>query len=204
MIRHGETDYNLDGRYQGQSDIPMNETGLRQTRALARRMAAMELDVLYASDLNRAQTCARLIAGGRTVVLDPRLREVDVGRVVSLTDEQIAQREPAFWAAFQADRNSTPFPGGESAYAVQKRGLEVFATIHERYPQGRVAVVTHGGLITMLVADLLGIPLSERRRLVSNNCGLTVVEWALAHRRLRSFNDTGHLEQPPCEMRTGA
>ncbi len=194
IVRHGETDYNLSGRYQGQSDLPMNETGLLQTEALARRFAKIKLDVIYTSDVARAQTCARRIAGARTtVVLEPRLREIDVGRVQGLTDEEIARREPTFWAAYQQDRDRTPFPGGESSADVQRRVLEAFRTIHERYPDGHVGVVTHGGPINMVVADVLGLPLPERRRLVPDNCGLTVVEWSGEDRRVRSFNDVGHL-----------
>lgn len=202
IIRHGETEYNRNGRYQGQSDIPLNETGRAQSRALASRLAATPLDVIYASDLVRAQETARTIAGGRTVVLDPRLREVDVGRVVGLTREEIIQREPAFWSAYGREPDRTPFPGGESACDVQRRALEVFRAIRERYSEGRVAVVTHGGLIKMLVADVLGLSLAERHRVALDNCGLSVVEWGESFRRLRSLNDTGHLNQAPCELRT--
>lgn len=204
IIRHGETDFNRSGRYQGQSDVPMNPEGRRQCRALADRMARAELDIIYSSDLARAQECARIIACGRTVALDPRLREIDVGRVVGLDAQEIAEREPAFWAAFQQERDRTPFPGGESALDVRRRALEAVSAIHERYPDGRVAVVTHGGLITMLVAEVLSLPLSQRRRLVPENCGLTLLQWSRDRQRLRSFNDTGHLAEAPCDLRTEA
>lgn len=200
IIRHGETDFNKDGRYQGQTEIPLNATGRLQSQALAGRMAKVELDVIYSSDLIRAQETARLIAHGRQVLLDPRLREIDVGRVAGLTDAEIARREPAFARARQEDEDRTPFPGGESALDVQRRALEVFEQIHRRYPAGRVAVVTHGGLIKMVVAAVLGLPVSLRHRVIFGNCGLTVVEWGPERRRVRALNDTGHLVTAPGDL----
>lgn len=201
VIRHGETDYNRNGRYQGQSDVPLNGEGRSQCRALAARMSAIPLDVVYTSDLSRAQECARMIAGDHTVVLDTRLREVNVGRCTGLTVAEIAAREPDYYAAMKADPDSTPFPGGESAHDVKQRTLEVFAAIRARYPQGQVAVVTHGGVIKLLVGEVLGLPMSERHRMVLENCGLTLIEWGNDVRRLRSLNDTGHLATPPSAVK---
>lgn len=202
IIRHGETDFNRDGRFQGQTDVPMNQLGRRQSEAVAARLAAVPLDVVYSSDLARAQECARIIAGPRTVVLDPRLREAHVGRVAGLTQAQIAVREPDYAAAFARDPDATPFPGGESALDVCRRAMEAFRTIVERYPDGRVAVVTHGALIKMVIADVLALPLPERHRTVFENCGLSVVEWGPQRRRIKSLNDTGHLAEAPSEVRT--
>lgn len=202
LIRHGETDYNRTGRYQGQTEITLNERGRQQCRLLAARLAGEPLDVIYSSDLGRAQECARLIAGGRPVALDPRLREVDVGRVVGLTAPEIAAREPAFWAAFQRDREQTPYPGGESAVDVLRRAREALAAIEARYPDGRVGVVTHGGVIALVVGEAMGAPLAYRGRLVTSNCGITVLERKEGRVRLHSFNDTAHLNGAVGELLT--
>ncbi len=201
VIRHGETDYNRNGRYQGQSDVPLNAEGRNQCRTLAARMSAIPLDVVYTSDLSRAQESARMIAGAHTVVLDTRLREVNVGRCIGLTAAEIAAREPGFYAAMKTDPDGTPFPGGESNYDVKLRTLEAFSAIRARYPEGRVAVVTHGGVIKLLVGEVLGLPMSERHRILLENCGLTVIEWGNDLRRLRSLNDTGHLATPPSDVK---
>jgi broad specificity phosphatase PhoE len=201
VIRHGETDYNHDGRYQGHTDVRLNNKGREQSEALAKRMALLPFRLLYSSDLSRAQETARMIATGREVVLDPRLREVDVGRVAGLTNPEIAQREPQFWAALAHQPDLTPFPGGECAHDVQRRALEVFGVIGSRYPDGDVAVVTHGGLIKMLASHVLGLPLKERHRLLFDNCSLTIIEWGEDRMRVRALNDTGHLVQAPCDVR---
>lgn len=195
IVRHGETEYNKNGRYQGQTDIPLNDAGRRQTAFVAARLKQIKLDVIYSSDLARALETARACAFGRTIVQDQRLREVHVGACAGMTTQEIAERYPQYWAAQLADPIGTPFPGGESAAQVQDRVLQAMDAIHRRYPEGEVGIVTHGGVVKSIVAAVLDLPLAVRKRIVLDNCSLTVVEWNGDQRRLRSLNDTGHLDQ---------
>lgn len=201
IIRHGETDYNKNGRYQGQMDIPLNDDGRRQSEMAAARMAGINLDVIYASDLCRAQETARIIARGRMVALEPRLREIHVGRVMGMNNEEIKREFPDFWAANLADPDNTRFPGGENAVEVQVRTMAALTDMQARYPQGNVAVVTHGGVIKVIVAAIMEVPLAIRPKIVLDNCSLTVAEVGDRGRRIRSLNDTGHLVQAPCDVR---
>jgi broad specificity phosphatase PhoE len=201
IVRHGETAYNKNGRYQGQMDVPLNAEGRLQSQAAAARLAQIPLDVIYASDLSRAQETARMVAGRRTVLLDPRLREINVGRIQGLSVPEIAEREPAFWALLQQDPEGAVFPGGENARQVQERAVAAVEAISARYPEGRVGLVSHGGVIKCIAAAVIGLPLSARSRIVIDNCSLTIVEWNGAQRRLRSLNDTGHLAQAPSEVK---
>lgn len=201
IIRHGETDYNKNGRFQGQLDIPLNDDGRRQSGLLSVRMGLLPLDVIYASDLMRAQETARIVARGRMVALEPRLREIHVGQVMGMNSEEIKRGFPEFWAAQQQDPDRTPFPGGENAVELQVRAMEALTAMAARYPQGNVAVVTHGGVIKVIVAAVMEMPLAIRPKIVLDNCSLTVVEWSERGRRVRSLNDTGHLVQAPCDVR---
>ena len=201
IIRHGETDYNRDGRYQGQSDVPLNDDGRRQSQALASRMAGVALDQIYASPLGRAHETARAMAAGRQISLDDRLLEVNVGQVVGMSTAKIAGAYPEFAAAYRRDPDRTPFPGGESASDVQVRSLEAIGEIHQRFPHGRVALITHGGVIKTIVMHVLGMPLSDRNRIVLNNCSITIVEWGARRQRLWSLNEMGHLDQEPQEIK---
>ena len=200
IIRHGETDWNKAGRYQGQTDIDLNDEGRRQSAAVGRRMATVPLDALYASDLTRARETATALAGGRPVVAEPRLREVHAGRCQGLLHTEICGQEPEYWAAVQQDPDNTPFPDGESAVQLQQRAMACLEEIAARHPGGKVAVVTHGGVIKAIVAAVLGAPLAIRPRFSLENCSVTVVERRPDGWRLKSLNETAHLEQAPAEV----
>ena len=201
IVRHGETDYNKNGRYQGQTDIPLNDLGREQTRYVGQRLAAVALDAIYSSDLSRAYETARAVAAGRPIQLEPRLREIHVGRVAGMSHQEIEASEPAFWAALKADPERVPFPEGESALDLQKRAVEALEAIAASHPEGHVAIVTHGGVIKAMVAAVLGLPLAARNRIVLENCSLSVVRWQGDRRQLRSLNDTGHLPSAPSAVR---
>ncbi|MGE5676335.1 MAG: histidine phosphatase family protein [Mycobacterium leprae] len=201
IVRHGETEYNRSGRYQGQTDIPLSPDGRQQIRALVPRLSRLPLDVIYTSDLSRALETARIFARGRMIIQDPRLREVNVGLVAGLSPSEIAAAYPEAWAAMQQDPAGARFPEGESAVEVQDRVMKALADIHRRFPDGNVAVVTHGGVVKTIAAAVLELPLERRSRIVLDNCSLTVVKWGQNGLQLVSLNDTGHLPQAPTPVK---
>ncbi len=145
-MRHGETDWNREGRYQGHADPPLNEAGRSQARELARSLEELELDVVYTSDLRRAAETAEIIAAARGVPLsrDPGLREIDVGSWSGLTRAEIEER----------------FPGddthdGESRDAHRERVVRAVTAIAERHAGGRVLIVSHGGSLRTLLSHAL-------------------------------------------------
>jgi probable phosphoglycerate mutase len=141
VVRHGETDWNRDGRYQGHADPPLNDAGREQARELARALADQPLDVAYTSDLRRAAETARIIVAGRGVKLveDPGLREIDVGSWSGLTRAEIEERFPG------ADEHD-----GESRDDHLARVLAAVLKIARRHPGERVLIVSHGGSIGTL------------------------------------------------------
>jgi len=126
LVRHGETDWNADGRLQGHTDRPLSEFGRRQARQLAEELADEELDAIYASDLSRARETAQVVGArlGLAAVLDPDLREKDWGTWEGLTAVEREQVELA----------------GESTEAHKDRVLGALKRIAERHPGGRVLV----------------------------------------------------------------
>jgi broad specificity phosphatase PhoE len=141
LVRHGETEWNRERRYQGHADPPLNDAGREQARELARRLADMPLDVAYTSDLRRAAETARIVLEGRGVPLveDPGLREIDVGSWSGLTRDEIEER----------------FPGdtehdGETRDEHLGRVLAAVEEIAGRHPGQRVLIVSHGGSIRTL------------------------------------------------------
>jgi broad specificity phosphatase PhoE len=153
LVRHGETDWNAEGRLQGQTDRPLSDFGRRQARQLADEMADEELEAIYSSDLSRARETAAIVAErlGLPVVLDPDLREKDWGSWEGLTS---------------VERDRVEFVG-ESTEEHRERILRALRRISERHPgDGRVLVVTHGGSMRRVQTAALGWALP-----VVENCG---------------------------------
>jgi alpha-ribazole phosphatase len=146
LIRHGETDWNIEGRYQGQSDVPLNSTGIKQAQDLAQQLRHEPLDAIYSSDLARAKGTAEILSriNGAPLFLDPRLREIDQGEWEGMLFQDIRSR---FTEAFE-ERLRDPLqvapPGGETVGQVRQRVLEAVDEIVDHYPRGLVAIVSHG------------------------------------------------------------
>jgi probable phosphoglycerate mutase len=155
LIRHGETDWNLEGRWQGHADVPLNELGLRQARLLGQRLAreGVRFDAIYSSDLARAfQTAWELGAAVKVPVqLLPPLREIDLGAWSGLTYPEIQQRFPAE-VALLAQNQDVPRGGGETMAALRKRVSEAVTAICAHHPGETLALVTHGGCVRALLA----------------------------------------------------
>jgi broad specificity phosphatase PhoE len=159
LVRHGETDWNAEGRLQGQTDRPLSDFGRRQARGLADELHDEKLEAIYSSDLARARETAEIVGGrlGLPVVLDPGLREKDWGTWEGLT-------------AIERDRVEFV---GESTEAHEGRILAALRRIAERHPgDGRVLVVTHGGSMRRVQTVALGMALP-----VVENCGRWLCAW---------------------------
>jgi 2,3-bisphosphoglycerate-dependent phosphoglycerate mutase len=158
LVRHGETDWNAEGRLQGHTDRPLNEYGRRQAAALAERLADDGIDAVYSSDLSRARETADIVAGrlGLPVVLEPGLREKNWGSWEGLTP---------------LERDAVEYVG-ESTEAHRERTLRALREIAEQHPGARVLVVTHGGSMRRAQAAVTGFALP-----VVENCG----RWDVAY-----------------------
>lgn len=145
LARHGETDWNRDGRVQGHSDPPLNEMGRLQALALAEALAVRPLTAVYSSDLARARETAAAVATplGLDVHADPDLREKFFGSWEGLTDVEIAKRFPAAARGQWGD--------GETTEDVAQRALAALGRIVAAHPDGTVLVVSHGGAIRAML-----------------------------------------------------
>jgi probable phosphoglycerate mutase len=155
LARHGETDWNAAGRWQGHTDVPLNATGRAQALALAERLRREGIAAIASSDLARARTTAQIVAralGLELAIVDPGLREQRFGLFEGLTPSECERRHPEEWARYAADPRLGP-PGGESRSALLERLLHAVHRVGERLAPPPL-VVTHGGAIRALVAGL--------------------------------------------------
>lgn len=169
VARHGQTAWNATGRYQGQTDIPLDDTGRRQARALAGHLSDEPIRAIYASDLRRAHETAEIVAERHdcSVQADPRLREISFGRWEGRTHQEIEDHESQALAAWHDDPMNARPPRGETLAQVVSRVAPVLAELTSRHSGQIALIVGHGAALRLLVCLALGLepPIYWRFRL---------------------------------------
>jgi alpha-ribazole phosphatase len=158
LIRHGQTDWNVSGRWQGQAAVPLNELGRQQAALLGEhlRSAAHEISAIFSSDSSRAAETAELITAhiGKPIQLDPRLREIDLGEWQGMTNEEVEAWDIERVKYVRSDSFNIPRPGGESFSQVADRALTAIQEFVAQHPDGHILVVSHGGTIRAMLTRL--------------------------------------------------
>jgi broad specificity phosphatase PhoE len=189
LVRHGETDWNAARRWQGRDDPPLNDSGRTQAEQLAAEIEGEQIDAVYASDLRRAMETAQIVAARLDLpvcALDG-LREIDVGSWSGLTREDLETRFPEQLAR-HLESWGTGWEDGESPEELSERVLAAAGKITKEHPDGRVLVVTHGGVIRALTAIAHGVPFGDFTRggVAFPNC--CVVRFACENGGFRSLD----------------
>jgi 2,3-bisphosphoglycerate-dependent phosphoglycerate mutase len=199
FIRHGETDWNRQQRFQGQIDVPLNATGRAQAARLAHRLGAEPWDLMVASDLVRTQeTAAPLAAAWKTTpMLDAGFREQSFGVLEGLDVPAIKASHAELWTQWLEHRADFQLPGGESLRHFHRRVMQAVEATVTRHAGARIAVVTHGGVLDMLWRSANGLPLDGLRRCEIPNTGLNRLRWVDGHLVIDSWADAAHLEGLP-------
>ena len=180
FVRHGETAWNIDRRLQGHLDVPLNEVGRRQAGQVAEALANERFDAIYSSDLSRAMDTARAIAArcGGEVQGTERLRERNYGIFQGLTHKEGAARYPEEHARLMArEPDHIPTEGGESMRMFSERIRTLADELATRWPDGRVLVVTHGGVLYALRNFITGAGLSAPRDFTIPNAGINRIRY---------------------------
>ena len=194
LVRHGETEWNVQRRYQGQSDVPLSEFGRQQAVLIAERLAGQTFDVVYASDLKRAWETASIIANRSNleVISEPRLRELKFGILEGLTFEEAEEKYPEMIAAWLEDFNNTP-EGGETINQFNARIVALLDDLKDKHDEQVVLLVGHGGSLSEILRVVLGLSRQKRWYIEMENASLSEVSIAEDYISLRRLNDTCHL-----------
>ena len=192
LARHGQSVSNAIRRFQGAQDVALSPLGMRQAEALGQAVSRRAIAHVYVSPFERARHTARIVLTGLdlplTVVDD--LRELSLGEWEGCTVEEIRTRPGDPYARWVRDPVQCPPPGGEPLADVQARVLRAVERITAAHPNGDdVLIVSHGGVISALLAHCFGLPLSSIWRIAVANCSLSEI----APPRVVSVNETGHL-----------
>jgi alpha-ribazole phosphatase len=195
LARHGEVLHAAEGRFFGHMDIALSPAGLAQAAALGERLGAEPIEAVYASDLLRAQQSAAPLAAARrtSVVAVPPLREMAMGRWEGLTFAEIRAREPELCDRWLADPFAMPFPDGESLDDLRARAVPAFRRVVERHAGGRIAVIAHGGINRVLLAEAIGLPLGNIFRLAQDYAAWSLIEYRSAGAIVHAVN-----QRPGC------
>jgi broad specificity phosphatase PhoE len=175
IARHGETDWNAEGRWQGQTDVPLNPTGRAQAHGLAESLASAGVGAIVSSDLKRASETARIVADRLRLdldYLDPELRERSLGVFDGLTREECESLHPQAWREWLELRRPPPNAEGDDTLAVRVTAAMGRAVARTANANGPLLIVSHGGAIRASVAAATGLlppPIA--------NCGLWEIEW---------------------------
>ncbi len=169
LIRHGETDWNVEGRYQGQADPPLNARGLAQARALAVRWQreGIRPAAIYASPLQRAWQTAEILAQatGAPLHAEPRLKEIGLGAWEGVLTPEIMRRWPETFRHWEERPWATRPPGGETIAEVQQRVYAAIDEIVARHPDETIAIVAHRLPLALLKIRYQGYDPAEVRRI---------------------------------------
>jgi probable phosphoglycerate mutase len=197
VVRHGETEWNVERRIQGQGDSALTAAGIAQADAIGRRLARERFDRLVASDLGRARHTAERIArccGEHPVETDARLRERHFGVGEGLTYEEIDRRFPdAFSRVRHVDPDFT-IPEGESRRAFHVRVARAFEDLALRHAGERLAVVTHGGVLAALYRHIHGIPVGVPHAIPISNAAYNAVVFTGEAWEIEAWDDLAHLD----------
>jgi probable phosphoglycerate mutase len=196
LVRHGETEWNAERRIQGQIDIGLNETGLRQAEAAGRWLRDAGVSALYSSDLKRAWTTALTIGDALNLVPQaaPEMRERRYGIFEGLTYAEAHEKFPEGYAAFEGRTADYAFENGESLHVMFERVTGKLQAIAAAHAGQNVVVVLHGGVLDIINRFVRGNSLEMPRDFLIPNAGINWVSVADGHWHIESWAETAHLE----------
>jgi broad specificity phosphatase PhoE len=196
VVRHGQTEWNRVERFRGRADVPLNETGLKQAQAVARRIATTwKCEAVYYSDLARTRVTALTIAAdcGARAIPQPGLLDIDYGSWTGLSPDEVAARDPGLWQLWREQPQEVQIPGGEMLNTVRQRAAACMEAAAARHEDGTVVLVSHIVVCRLLVLEALGLDTSDFWRIQQETGTINVFEWENGVYSIVAVNDACHL-----------
>lgn len=196
LVRHGRTSWNLLGRMQGQTDVPLEAIGLAEARQLGKRLSKTRFGTAYSSDLQRAVVTAQTILQGRTtpLCLEEELRECRLGEWEGLTYQQIGSEYPDVYEVWVKNALNFAPPGGESPRDLLARTAAFGRRVIPEHLEDDLLIVGHGASLRALAVGLLGLPEASFWQLRIEPASLSIIRTMGDTAVLDLWNDTSHLE----------
>ncbi|SFT83069.1 alpha-ribazole phosphatase [Selenomonas sp. GACV-9] len=198
FVRHGQTEWNVSGRYQGQSDVALSAAGIEQAEKLAVKFPVAHLDAIYASDLVRARVTAETVAKkfGLPVKLEPAFRELSFGDWEGLTYEEITASWPDAMRNFLAHPDILEIPNGESFPAVQQRAMKRLEELLAQHEGQTIMIAAHGAVLRTMLSAALHMPLQYLWSIRQFNTAVNIVRYDEdGNPTVELLNSTAHLDE---------
>jgi phosphoserine phosphatase len=196
IVRHGESEWNRIGRYQGQADAPLSETGVSQAEALGARLSREQFDAIYTSPLQRAARTAEAIARYHPEVpffRDPAIMEIHHGDWQGLYSHEVVERYADGLEEWRQHPTRAQFPNGESFSNILKRVLDFKERLLAEHSDRTILVSTHDVVVKILVSDALGMNMDRLNRIWVTNASISVIEYGDDLPYLVSLSEACHL-----------
>ncbi len=201
LVRHAETPWNRDNRIQGHSDLPLSPLGQQQAQRVGAFFASRHLRAIFTSGLQRSRQTAEAIASGNGHGISPtveqELAEMHLGSWEGLTPEEVDLRFEGAYQQWRTRPSSVAIPGAEPLGDFRRRVRRVLDKVAGGFKEGACVVVSHGGVIAAVLADVLGADYDAvLRRVRLDNAGITALELGRSVPHVLWINATGHLDAP--------
>lgn len=195
LVRHGETAWNKEGRFQGHSLVGLNQRGVMQARQIAKALLLMKPTALYSSPLPRTLMTAEEISRVLSIPVAPLedIKEVNLGELEGITGQRMRKEYSQVYTAWRADPSKVAFPGGESMQLLQKRVWQAIQDIEKAHPEDTVVAVSHNFAIRAILCRFLGLPFSRFHRLRVDLASISVLQAKGRFHQVLSINDKCHL-----------
>lgn len=197
LVRHGETEWNSGGKFQGHTDITLSVKGREQAVNLAERLKDIKIQAVYSSDLGRARETAEILAKPHQLDVHALsdFREINFGQWEGLTYQEISEKYGEVCSQWFANPLITQIPDGESLQDLVTRCSKALHTIIREHPGETVVIVAHGGVIRTIVGTSLGLDMNYFWKLRVDNVSLSIIEYhGLDKAILELYNETCHLK----------
>jgi len=196
LVRHGQTLWNLEMKYQGHCDVALTQKGVQQAMLAADRLAGEDICAVYASDLSRAFKTAECIAEKHNLPVNaiPGLREINFGEWEGLTFDKITSQWTEEMSKLFTHPDEIVIPGGETFREVKERATQALAKLVAEHPDQTIVVVSHGGTIRTVLCAVLNIHLNHLWNIKQDNTAINMLEYYDERVVVALVNDVHHLD----------
>jgi broad specificity phosphatase PhoE len=197
LVRHGQTESNINGYYMGWTEEDLSKLGFRQAQQLASRLASQNIASVYSSPLKRTYNTAAILARqhGLEPTVSDEIIEIHLGDWQGLHRDEIKQTWPEIWRQSRTDPSAVRLPAGESFGEVTERAVRAFNSIVATNQGLQAVIVSHEVVIKVIIAHVLGTSNHIYRQFEIANASLSKVQVTAGKSLLVTLNDTAHLEE---------